>query len=105
MNKTSTETATGTALGDLIQARQISLGVSDAELAAMLGFKKDSVIKMMKSGRMQLPLTKAPELASALGLELWEVVRLAAHASVVDLIESFGAPGNNIAQPHRDRAA
>ena len=81
-----------TSLGALIQGHQTSLGITDADLASALGFKHVRVIEMIKSGRMSLPLVKVPLLASSLGLELWEVLKLAADGPTLAFLKSLSAP-------------
>ncbi len=48
--------------------QQTLAGVTDEELASVLGYESPKVIQMFKSGGMKVPINKVPALAGALDL-------------------------------------
>lgn len=61
-------------LADLIEHRQRSLGISDEQLAAALAYQP-SVLRVIRTGAMRLPVNKVPALASALRVDLVQLLR------------------------------
>jgi len=60
-----------------IENRQAALCLSDQELCAAVGFDREIVWTMIKSGNMRLPLRKIPELARTLSFEAGPLLRAA----------------------------
>jgi hypothetical protein len=48
-----------------IEERQASLGLSDQELCTAIGFDREVVWTMIKTGAMKLPLNRVPAIAKA----------------------------------------
>lgn len=63
------------AVATLISERQGALALSDAELAAALGYGNERVIGMMKAGKMNLPVKKVGALAKVLQMDSFELLR------------------------------
>lgn len=84
-------TATTTAFTALIETHQLELGIADSELALALGFAHEGVFKMIKQGRMKLPVNKVGHLAAALSLEPAEVLRLVMDDSAPGLLDIIKA--------------
>jgi hypothetical protein len=49
-----------------IEERQVALGLSGQELCAAVGFDREIVLTLIRTGSMKLPLTKVPAFAEAL---------------------------------------
>jgi transcriptional regulator with XRE-family HTH domain len=55
-------------IGERIKARRISLGWTQRELAAKMGYKNHSVIARVESGAVDLPQSRLEQFAQVLGL-------------------------------------
>lgn len=55
-------------IGDRIKARRISLGWSQRELAAKMGYKNHSVVARVESGAVDLPQSRVDQFAKILGV-------------------------------------
>ncbi|MDO8388529.1 MAG: hypothetical protein Q7T13_19310 [Polaromonas sp.] len=60
-----------------IEAQQAALGLSDHDLCLAVGFEREIVLTLIKAGSMKLPLSKVPALATALGLDPAELLKVA----------------------------
>lgn len=63
-------------LHDLINRRQGELGLADHALNKMLGFESPTALRLIKAGRMRLPITKVASLARALELPAGDLLEL-----------------------------
>ena len=54
--------------GERIKARRLSLGLSQRELAAKMGYKNHSVIARVESGVVDLPQSRLDQFAKVLGV-------------------------------------
>ena len=43
-------------------------GLTDAQVAKLIGYEKASVVRLMREGRIKFPLDKVPDLAGAVGV-------------------------------------
>lgn len=57
-------------LGDLIKRKREELGLSQEELARILGYKHKSSINKIELGLADVPRTKVPAFAKALGMNV-----------------------------------
>ena len=55
-------------IGEKIKARRVSLGWSQRELAARMGYKNHSVVARVEAGRVDLPQSRIDQFAKVLGL-------------------------------------
>lgn len=60
-----------------ITISQERLGFSNDQLAAALGYESGNVVACIKKGLMRFPVSKLPQLASALELEPGQLMRMA----------------------------
>jgi hypothetical protein len=70
-----------------IEERQAALGLSDQELCAAVGFDRQVVLTMIKTGAMKLPLNRVPAFANALSLEAGPLLRTAMEESSPGLLQ------------------
>jgi hypothetical protein len=78
-----------------IEDRQAALGLSDQELCAAVGFDREIVLTLIRTGIMRLPLTKVPAFAEALSLDACELFKAALHENspeLASLIETIYNP-------------
>jgi hypothetical protein len=61
-------------LGEFIDQAQSKVGMSDKDLAEALGFSRTSILTMVKSGGMKMPIGKVPLLATALEVPASDVL-------------------------------
>ena len=85
------ESATFTSL---IEARQTALELSDHDLCIALGFERSIALTLIKAGTMRFPITKLPELAVALDLDLAELFTVALNESSPDLLKTINEAFN-----------
>ena len=76
-------------LVERIVARQEELGVTDSELCTALGYERDIVLTLIKSGSIKFPIPKIPALATALSLDDRELLRAALIESSPDLLATL----------------
>jgi hypothetical protein len=76
-------------LTSLIEARQAALELSDQDLCTALGFERSIALTLIKAGTLRYPLTKLPELAVALDLDLAELFTVALNESSPDLLKTI----------------
>ena len=55
-------------IGERIKARRISLGWTQRELAAKMGYKNHSVVARVESGAVDLPQSRLEQFAQVLGV-------------------------------------
>lgn len=55
-------------IGDRIKARRMSLGWSQRDLAARMGYKNHSAVARAESGAVDLPQSKVEQFAEVLGV-------------------------------------
>ena len=55
-------------VGDRIKARRVSLGWSQRDLAAKMGYKNHSVVARAESGQVDLPQSRLVQFADVLGV-------------------------------------
>ncbi len=55
-------------VGERIKARRLSLGWSQRELAAKMGYKNHSVVARVESGAVDLPQSRLEQFAKVLGV-------------------------------------
>jgi len=68
-------------------------GKTQVEIAQEVGFKKPNMLSMIKMGKTKLPLTKAPALADALGIDRKHLVMRCLreyHPDIVEVLEESG---------------
>jgi hypothetical protein len=70
-----------------IEERQAALGLSDQELCAAVGFDREIVWTLIRTGSMKLPLNKVPAFAKALALEPGPLLRTAMDESSPGLMQ------------------
>lgn len=70
-----TESTNKNPLVCLIELHQQRMGVSDLELSMALGYDGTAVLDMIKTGNLQLPISKVPALAGALEVAPLDVFR------------------------------
>lgn len=83
--------ATPTTIPEMLSTRQKALGATDAAIASALGYTSETVVQMLKDGRMRLPLNKAQDFARALDLDARDVLR-AIDPQVVAIVEQCFGP-------------
>ena len=86
---------TATALTSLLETAQATLGISDGELCATMGYEQQRTIQMIKQGRMRLPVQQVKALAEALSLDPSTVLRMVLNESsqgLFDLIKGILDP-------------
>lgn len=66
----------------LLTSRQADLQLTDIQLAHALGYRGNTVIEVIKQGRIHFPTCLIPELAGVLGVDRGALMRL--HLSEVD---------------------
>ncbi len=86
---TSTLSAPITLVGQ-IEAQQTALGLSDHDLCRAVGFEREIFLTLIKAGTMKLPLNKVPVLATALGLDPVELLKVALGESDPALSQLIG---------------
>lgn len=74
-----------------IAARQVELGITDAQLCAAVGIQKEIILKMIMQGSMMVPLTKVPAFAEALNLDPATLMRAAMSESSPELTAAIEA--------------
>lgn len=62
-----------------IKTQQAHLGLSNQELCSAVGFENEGALALILQGAMRLPLTRVPAFASALGLDVSELFKVALH--------------------------
>lgn len=72
-----------------ITAQQVIKGVSDHELATAMGYEHTQVIAMFKTGRMRVPISKAPELAEALGVASGALMRRLLQDTDLEMLQAI----------------
>lgn len=60
----------------MIFERQTALNLSDAEVAAAIGYDNGRVIGLIKAGTMNLPINKVIALAKVLHIDSFDLLRL-----------------------------
>jgi transcriptional regulator with XRE-family HTH domain len=65
----ATQSASGSPVASLISERQLTLNISDEQLAMAIGFKRSSIIAMIKAGKLKLPANKIVAIAAALSID------------------------------------
>ena len=55
-------------IGDRIKARRISLGWTQRDLAAKMGYKNHSVVARIEAGSVDLPQSRIDQFAKVLGI-------------------------------------
>lgn len=55
-------------IGDRIKARRTSLGWTQRELAARMGYKNHSIVARVEAGKIDLPQSRIDQFAQVLGL-------------------------------------
>jgi hypothetical protein len=78
-----------------IEEQQAALGLSDQELCTAVGFDREIIWTLIKTGAMKLPPTKVPAFAKALSMdasELFEAVMLETSPELAALIETIYSP-------------
>ena len=63
--------------GDIVRERREELGLSQVQLAGLIGYKNSNFITMIEKKRSRVPLYTAPKLAQALQLDqMWFIERV-----------------------------
>jgi len=84
-----------TTLIALISEGQQRLNMTDEQMSKALGFERTNVIPMIKAGTIKLPIDKVPALAKAIDYPAADVLRVALHDYMPDVlaaIEKIWAP-------------
>lgn len=76
-------------LKQLIAARQADLALSDRDVAVAMGYDSPTVVTMIKSGSMRLPINKARALAEVIQVEPGAVMRLLLGETSPELLQSI----------------
>lgn len=78
-----------------LDERMGELGLSNAELASVLGYDKPNVIAMMRTGKMRMPIQHVQPLAHALDLparELFEALMRESLPLVLEVMKAVYDP-------------
>jgi hypothetical protein len=75
MNQAIKSDTTTTAV-TLIADRQSEIGITDEQLALAVGFDQASIVTMIKSGKVKLPVDKIAAFAAALTLDPAHLLRI-----------------------------
>lgn len=76
-------------VSELIAQAQESLGLSDQDVAEVLGHDKSVVIRMIKTGKMRLPIGQVPQLAELLDLEPQMLMRKLLGEISLDVLQAI----------------
>lgn len=74
-----------------LDERMGELGLSNAELASVLGYDKPNVIALMRIGKMRVPIQHAQPLAQALDLPAREIFEALMRESLPQVLETMKA--------------
>ena len=78
-------------LKDVIRTRREELGLSQIELARVLGIASGEFVSMVESGKRSFALNNIPRLAAALWLDAEDLCRVALHEAAPELyLATFG---------------
>ena len=73
----------------IIMMRQAELGISDEELCKAVDIEKVKIWQMIKEGQLRVPLNRIRQLADALGLVPFDLLRLSLKETHPDLLKTI----------------
>lgn len=91
MNMNTDDTTTTFTIAELITRAQEGMGLDDKAFADALGYESPTVIEMIRTGRMRLPLNKAQALADLLEMEPRRVLSQLLTETSPDLLRTIEA--------------
>lgn len=83
-------------VAEFIANRQLAMGMTNVEVAELVGYKNPNVISMIKKGNTKLPMEKVGLMAEALGTDPAKLLRMVMSEYSPDLLRVIEAALGNV---------